>query len=284
MVIPHKSWCHEKGYIKNYNNQGTQIVECDFESALLNAEVNLVITEIGEMFQKERGFELALLGAELNQLKLAAAQEQALGENTSIKSSAIDKVNQRVKPDIILELYYKVHSSGVKKSIEFRLTAIDAYTSKQIGNANGIGEESFETNPSKLLLEAIHSNVTNLANQMQSHFDDQLLNGREISMSVRVFDSDFELDSEINGVSYQDIIEEWMSNNTVNKSFKMEATTTQIQLIEVRIPMYDERGKPIDASMFSKGLQKLLKEKTNLNVKRQDWGIGMVWLIIGNNK
>ncbi|MCB9240641.1 MAG: hypothetical protein H6608_05900 [Flavobacteriales bacterium] len=287
MVLPSKAWCNAHGYTIEIENQGIKVIESDFASALLDKNLNAVITEIGSKFQREFGFELKLLSATLDKMRSDAAIELALSSKSgsAVSQSPLDKILSASKPDIVLELDYTVNSvGGVKNSVEFRLTAIDSYTSKQIGNANGVGEPSFETVHSKLLLEAVHVHVTNLANQMQTHFDDQLLNGREIVVTIMIFDdNDFDLDSDVDTTTYEGLITNWFRQNTVNQAFKVDAhSETRMPVSEVRIPMFNEKGNPIDANDFVKGLQSLLALKSGVKVKKISVGLGQAILVMGN--
>jgi hypothetical protein len=74
-----------------------------------------------------------------------------------------------------------------------------------------------------------------------------------------------------------------MQTNTVNKRFNMsDASENIIRFEQVRIPIYDANGNPIDARAFAKGLQKHLKSTPyNFEVKLVTRGLGEAILILG---
>jgi hypothetical protein len=50
---------------------------------------------------------------------------------------------------------------------------------------------------------------------------------------------------------------------------------------QVRIPLYDEKNKALDARGWIKGLQKNLKEKYQIESKLMMKGLGQAQLVIG---
>ncbi len=287
MVIPSLAWCKEKGYIKKINNQGEELIVADYGAALTDKNMKLVITSIGSVFKRERGFELELLDAALQSIAADRAEEAGTSSksNASISNSPLDEILKKVTVDIVLDIDYTVNSAGgVKNKISFNLTAYDSYTNKQVGSATGVGPESFETVHDVLLLEAVNSYITNLANDIQTHFDEQLLNGREIKINISIFENaKSDLETEINGKSYQILIEDWLRINTVNKGYKIaSATDKKMYIKEIRIPMFDENNNPIDADRFAYKLQKYLENEGKIKIKKLKIGIGKVNLILFN--
>jgi hypothetical protein len=111
-----------------------------------------------------------------------------------------------------------------------------------------------------------------------------LLNGREIRLTVKRWNTwQYTLEDEIEGEEITDHINNWMRTNTVNKRFNMsDASENIIRFEQVRIPIYDANGNPIDARAFAKGLQKHLKSTPyNFEVKLVTRGLGEAILILG---
>ena len=80
-----------------------------------------------------------------------------------------------------------------------------------------------------------------------------------------------------------EIIENWISENTVQGRF---STTTYTQNVirfeQVRIPLYDDKGRANDTRRWLRDLRNLLsKNPFNLTSKIYTRGLGEVWLIIG---
>ena len=74
-----------------------------------------------------------------------------------------------------------------------------------------------------------------------------------------------------------------MQANTVKGRFNMsDATNNIIRFEQVRIPLFDNANKPMDARQFAKKLQKHLKaEPFNFEVKLMTWGLGEAILVLG---
>ena len=109
-------------------------------------------------------------------------------------------------------------------------------------------------------------------------------NGREITIKVKKFDSwDGDLEKEYGGKELGDAIEEWLKNNTVKGRFSTTDATENMMLFEqVRIPLFDEGGKAVDARQFVKGLQKYLAAApfTIVN-KLMTKGLGQAVIVLG---
>ena len=79
------------------------------------------------------------------------------------------------------------------------MEAFDAYTSKRIASSTGNGSHSNEIIPVQLE-KAILANIDPFAGQLQSHFDDMFTNGREIMLTIKIWDSwENDLETEFDG-------------------------------------------------------------------------------------
>jgi hypothetical protein len=109
-------------------------------------------------------------------------------------------------------------------------------------------------------------------------------NGREIRLTVRKWNNwDKDLDDDIEGEEIINHITTWMDTNTVQGRFnKTDASESVIRFEQVRIPLYDEKNKAMDARDFGKQLQKFLKAAPyNFEVKLMTRGLGEVILVLG---
>lgn len=289
MVVPSDIWCNEHGYMVNIENQGISTQTPDFKAALQNdMDLNLAIAKINELMS-ERGFPLRDLQAVLKSIEKSQAEDLVMTSSTSgasIAESPMDKLRNTAKADIIMELGYKINKTGLgKKSIEFILRGIDAYTDKQIAGASGNGAPSASAEVPVLIEEAILEKIDGFNNQLQDHFNDLFENGREVSVEIRVWDSsDTNLESEFNGEELSDIIEAWMSENTVSHRFSTdEVSETKMDFSQVRIPLYRPNGTTaMDTRSFVRQLEKHLKGAPyNLTCKTVQKGLGKARLIIG---
>lgn len=285
MVVPSKNWCIENGFTLNYNNQGKQEIESDYEMALAkNFDLKLVIAKINGMMA-DRGFPLKDLESSLASLKSSAAEEMLSSSKSGseLSESPVDKLKKVAKADIIMELSWKVNQRGPFKSISFILRALDAYTNKQVADGTGIGPENGAASVPVLLETAVLAHLDNFNSKLQNYFDDLFTNGREVGLKIRKWESfDGNLEKEFDGDELNAIIEKWVSENTVKGRFStQDATENMMNFEQVRIPLYDNNGRATDTRIWSRGLQKLLKDKYKIESKLTMKGLGESTIIIG---
>lgn len=290
MVVPSDLWCNKNGYTQTFDNQGIPIVMPNYEAALQNdADLMLAISKINEMMT-ERGFPLKNLESALKTLKNQAAEDAMLTskEGEAISETPIDKLKKVAKADIIMQLTYTINTTGPKRSLTFNLQGLDAYTDKQIAGSSGTGSPSFTTELPILLEEAVLSHIDLFNSQLQSYFDDLFVNGREITVRVKVWDNaDYDLEEEFDGEMLSEIIENWMADNTVLGRYNTSvATENQMYFEEVRIPLEEEvngKVRGVDARRWVGYLRKYLKENYEVESKLMMQGLGQAQLVIGGN-
>ncbi|TXB66089.1 hypothetical protein FRY74_05830 [Vicingus serpentipes] len=288
MVVPSDAWCIKNGYVMEFDNDGTTTKIPDYKKAMQeNTDILLVISSINDMMA-ERGFPLKNLESAMKTLASNAAEDNMRSSKesgASVNESPIDALKKVAKADIIIQLTWTVNTTGPKKSITFILQGLDAYTDKQIAGANGTGAPSFSAEVPVLLKEAVTAHIDNFSASLQSHFDDMFANGREVIIRIQTWDSwDGDLESEDYGDDELGIlIEDWMAENTVKGRFSTTDMTESMALFEqVRIPLFDERGRAQDARRFASGLRKWLKADPRLiESKLVMKGLGRATLILG---
>lgn len=287
MVIPANVWCTENGYMMTYNDLGTIKKVPDYKKALDN-DLNLlnVITKIGELMA-EKDFPLKDLSSSIRSIEQNAAEDEMTTSKTSgasLSESPLDRLMNRAKADILVEVVWKINTTGPKRSVTYTLRGLDAYTNKQIAAVQGTGAPSLSAEDAVLLEEAVIDKMDAFVSQLQKHFDDLLTNGREVVLDIRIFDngSGIDLESDFEGIELQEIIEEWVAQNTVAHRFNLTDATENIMRFEqVRIPLYRENGMPKDTRSFANDLRKHLKQKANLTCKILTKGLGRAELVIG---
>ncbi|MBK8367237.1 MAG: hypothetical protein IPL10_07410 [Bacteroidetes bacterium] len=286
MVVPSDNWCIMNGYFMEFDNQGTKVKIPDYKKALQeNTDLLSVISKINGMMA-DRGFPLKNLESAIKTLESESAENAMLTSKSgaAVAESPVDKLKKTAKADIIMQLTWKVNTTGPKKSITFVLQGLDAYTDKQIAEAGGTGAPSFSAETPVLLEEAVLAHLDKFNSSLQAHFDDMFANGREIIIRVKKFDSwDGDLEKDFAGKELGDIIEEWLKNNTVKGRFSTTDATENMMLFEqVRIPLFDEAGKAVDARGFTKGLQKYLSAAPYSIVnKLMTKGLGQAVIVLG---
>lgn len=286
MVVPSDVWCNQRGYMLEFDNQGTTVKVPDYKTALQeNSNLLVVISKINELMAS-RGFPLKNLESTLKSLESEAAENAMLTGKTSgasVVESPIDKLKKVAKADIIMQITWNVNTMGPKHSVTFNLQGLDAYTDKQVAGASGTGSELIGSNLPVMLETAVLSQMDNFNTQLMSHFDDMFANGREITLRVKKFESfkgDFE--TEYGGDELGNQIDKWVRDNTVKGRFSAtDATENMILFEQVRIPLFDAAGKAIDAKAWAKGLQKYLKDTFKIESKLMTKGLGQASIVVG---
>lgn len=285
MVVPSDIWCNMNGYMMEFDNQGRIVKVPDYKKALQeNLELMMVISKINELMT-ERGFPLKNLESSLKTLESEGAEEEMMTSRSGsdVNESPVDKLKKVAKADIWIQMTWAVNTVGPKRSITFNLQGLDAYTDKQVAGASGTGQPSFTVELPVLLEEAVLTYLDNFNVQLQAHFDDLFANGREIILRIRTWsNSETDLETEFGGKALSEIIEEWVSQNTVQGRFSTSDATENMMLMEqVRIPLYDAGGRAVDARGWARGLQKYLKTTYQVDAKLTMRGLGQAALVIG---
>lgn len=286
MVIPGDTWCSQNGYMSEYEVQGRIVNVPDYEKALqTDMDLVNVITKIGELMA-ERGFPLKDMASSIRSINQNTVEDEMTMSSTgaSLSETPLDRLLNRAKADILVELTWKVNNIGPKKSVTYTLRGIDAYTNKQIAATQGTGSQSFSTEIPLLLEEAAVERMDNFTSQLQNHFDDLLENGREITLNIRVFDdgSGRTLEEEYGDSDLPEIIDDWIAQNTVNHRYSLiDATEDVMRFEQVRIPLYRQNGMPMDTRHFVNELRKYLsKAPFQLKSRILTKGLGHADLII----
>lgn len=284
MVVPSDLYCNQHGYTQTFNNQGQTEVVPDYKRALQNDPQLLTgITVIGQMMA-DRGFPLKLMEQELKSLNEESAEDALLTSKSGadIAESPVDRLKKKSKSDIILQVTWLVNRAGPKYSLTFNLLGIDAYTNKQIAACQGTGAPTFSAELPVLIEESIANHLETFTTQLQNHFDDMFENGREITLRVKKWDdSEWDLESEFDGTELSDIIEDWISANTVKGRFNTtDATENFMYFEQVRIPLFDQNQRAMDARRWTRGLINKLKT-LGVPAKLMMKGLGQATIVIG---
>jgi hypothetical protein len=287
MVVPSDDWCTLNNFMMKFDDQGKIVKLPDYNKALdENTDLNSVISKIGELMA-DRGFPLVDLKSQLDKID----KDRARTNMTGVSESPIDVLNKTAKADIIMKVFWKVNSPGPKKSVEFRLQGIDAYTSKQIAAASGTGGQSFTSELSILLQEAVLSHLDNFNSQLMTHFEDLQTDGREGALVILVSEnasSNLEDIYTFKGkeAALKDIINRfWMPRNTVSGRFSMDENSENVmKFSQVRIPLYGDDGwggqMAYDFDTWGGNLKQFMKDELGIETKIQTKGLGEVEIIL----
>lgn len=286
MVVPEKAWCISQGFVKANDPKSP-----DYEKALLNSDVLNVITKMGGIMQ-ERGYPLKNLQAALDELKNESALDMALTSKADgeIVEDELDQLTRVAQADILVNIAFTRTTYGPRNMVEFRVTSIDAATSKQIGGETGRSSASGAP-ISALLEESVLGFIDNFSGSIQRHFEDIVTNGREGSVIFKIAsDCPLNFDSEVtlNGESGElnEVIDYWLNEHTVNGSFTQNGKTrNRLSYEQVRFPLFGKSkfgGKPkaINMDGFIKPITSFLSQ-FGISVATTPIGIGKAYVVLG---
>lgn len=294
MVVPSDNFCVSHGFTMTVNANGKDEVLPDYKKAMQGSdELRMVIIKMGAIMT-DRGFPLKDLEQTLKSIDTQSAEIAMLSSKSSgaaIKETPIDVLKRTAKADIIMDIDFNVKRQGPNNYITFSLKGLDAYTNKQVAAAAGTGKPSSAASADLLLEEAVLSHMDAFNGQLTKFFEDMFTNGREVTLTLRVWDNagvDFEQDFDVKGTNDQLSfhIENWLTENTVKGRFStIDATANMLRFEQVRIPMMfnlNGRETAMDTRRYISQLSKYLSGPPfNLDNKIYQRGLGEAWIIIG---
>lgn len=286
MVVPSDNWCVNNNFMDKFDNQGTSVEVPNYKRALQNSsDCNNVITKINTLMS-DRSFPLKDLSAVTKSMETNAAMDAMTVSKSGdgLAESPLDALKRNANADIIIELNWQVNTTGPKKSITYSLAAKDAYTDKQIAGCQGTGTPSLSAELPVLLEEAVVANMDNFCSQLQAHFDDMMENGREVTMEVKVIDngSGIDLTKEYDGEELTDIIDNWVSDNSVNHRYNLsQGSENFLKFEQIRIALYQANGRPNDTRRWARELTKQLNSKYQVPCRVDIRGLGKAVVFIG---
>ncbi len=281
MVVPSDAWCNQNGYMLEFDNQGILTKVPDYTKAMQeNTDLLLVISTLNGLMA-ERDFPLKNLETVLKGLtndRGLNAMRTSRDTGASVAESPVDQIIKTAKADIILQLTWTVNKLGPKTSVTYNLQGLDSYTYKQVATATGTGAPSFSVELPVLLEEAVQENIEDFTYTLQEHFDDMFANGREVILQILTWDDWY---GDLEELSFE--IEDWLDANTIEGRFSTTDVTDTYALFEqVRMPLFNERGRAMAARNFFRDLSKTLSAPPyNQPNKMATEGLGKVSIILG---
>ena len=284
MVIPSDHWCTSRYFTKVMDNQGKKVTINDYEAAFReDAELYSVAAKIGEIMAAD-GYPIKDYMQEYKSLMDEQTEEEVTMSSmgSMIEETPLDMLRRRVKYDIELRVDWTINKEEKGKSISVNIAAIDTYSNKQVAAANGTGKAS-DMIVVRLIEDALQKQMTNFTLQLNKHFEDVQTNGREITLQIRCWDSGMITleDENEDGDELIDVIAEWIEDNTVKGAYNLASNTeTRAKFEQVRIPMFNDKGRAMDARMFANQLRKYLREQS-IECKVMNKGLGEAVLVLG---
>lgn len=286
MILPSDNWCTQRYFTTTYVSSGTKVRVSDYQRAFQeDLEIKAVIGKIGELLT-DMGYSLKDCEQELKNIAVRTAEENVIQSKTSgvsLTESPLDMLKKRTKSDIVINADWTIKNEGSKHVVTLILEAFDSYTSKRIATSTG-SMDIVKSSITLTLEELVMKNINVFDSQMDKYFNDLKVNGREIVLTIRCWDNwENDLETEYDGEELIDCIQNWLNDNTVNKSFNLtDGTENFAQFEQVRVPFYDSKNNPVDARNFANRLRKHLKTSPyEISSKLIIRGLGEAILVLG---
>lgn len=289
MFVPSNSWCKEKGYGSMVDVNGTEEFVPNYTAALEDPELLPVLAELNGIMA-DKGFPALNMQGTMTTIKRRRAEEAAMESKSGNKVMTNDlrELRQQANADIMIYVSWTINRIGPKRSVTFTLDGQDRFTGYSVSTATGTGTPIYSVETAVLLKEAVNAHMELFADRLESYFTDLFDNGRIISLQIGVFENNpqgIDLESEM-GDDYKElreVIEDWVYENSQSHRYNLKDDSEIHMNFEVRIAMYDDRGRAQDARGWARGLISYLKkapysiEAIKLDVP----GLAEVKLVIG---
>lgn len=288
MVMPSDAWLSQNGYMNVVDNQGYTVYVPDYQKAIVtNTDLLPVISRINGLMA-DRGFPLKNLETVMKNINSQNAELSAITakDGSTVASNDLMALRQSARADIIIQITWSLNHIGPKTSVTYTMQGLDSYTGKEIATATGTGAPTFTAEVPVLLAEAVNAHIDEFCDRLQNHFDYMFENGRQVALKVNVFqnDNDVNLETEFDGKELKEIIEEWVSENTVNHRYNLsDDSELYMNFEDVHIPLFNDKDRPIAARDFGQSLAKYLRTTYKVEpIKVMNQGLGQCTLIFFN--
>lgn len=285
MLLPSDHWCSARYFTRSFDLQGKTMVINDLDAAFRDdSELAGVVAKIG-MVMLDCGYELKDYSQEMRAINDRQLEEEVTMSNGGgmIVETPLDMLRRNAKHDIEMCVDWNVSKAAKGKVVEFTIEAFDTYTSKRIASVSGVSKPSTD-NIAAILQETVKKSIADFDAQLKKFFDKQKVDGRETTLSIRVWDtSPYDLEEEFDGDELIYHIEDWLSENTVKGAYNLSNATESMATFEqVMIPLFDSKGRALDARRFANELRKFLRDEPfMIDCKVMMRGLGEAIIVIG---
>jgi hypothetical protein len=246
-----------------------------------------IILKIQELL-KENGIPNVDNGASiLSQIDIQRAEDNAImsDEGYEMAQGNFDKIRERIAPDIVVKVRYFITANGPEKYLTFNLQAIDAYTSEPVAVVSGTSGRTMSGILPLMVEAAVLDRMPDFVAVLNDFYEEASEYGRKIRFRIETVRNgvlEDGLETEFDGQYLNEIIENWVEENSVNGNYSVPASTrNRMTFNDVRIPLFNEKGRAIDARNWVGGLNELLKKTYGLKTDLYPLGLGEFQLIIG---
>jgi len=253
MIIPANTWMNENNYSYTEMEQGAKQVTYDYEAAFSNDPLlNAVVNSTGGKFA-ERGFTLTQMSEAIKQVNARIERNNLTGRTLSI----LDELANQVSADIILYLDYNIKPASLGRKIidRFSMTAVDAYTSENLGKAGLPGAPSVSESDELLVLERVEAFINDLEGTIKRTFDNYVENGRQVRIEFMVSPDAVDFGcwdfygTELSDGSYLfEYFDNWVAENGFKGRGNAEPSPSgETVNLYINVPLVDERGRAVKA-------------------------------------
>ena len=297
MIFPSDGWLKDNGYAKFVDNQGVKTLVPDYASALLDKNLNIVISTLDKMVS-ERGYPTVRLAETMKSISQGDAMDNAVeGRDGGVQETSIlDELLNVAKADITWKVTWSVETNGIQTWVSYGIDALDSYTNKSIGVANDDGTKSMSASVGALLRQSVTDKMDAFLSKHQDHFKNIAENGREIALDFRRFDSFeyyFNDDVEFKGreMEFSSLIRGFVGSIAKDRNFSFNPGENKIGITQLRIEMNEEVEdlfgggdpviEPMDATKFAKKISSFIKKQFGYPSKVTTLGLGKARITIG---
>ena len=297
MIFPSDGWLKDNGYAKIVDNQGVKTLVPDYASALLDKNLNIVISTLDKMVS-ERGYPTVRLDETMKSISQGDAMDNAVEgrDGGAQETSILDELLNVAKADITWKVTWSVETNGIQTWVSYGIDALDSYTNKSIGVANDDGPKSMSASVGALLRQAVTDKMDGFLARHQDHFKNIAENGREIALDFRRFDSFeyyFNDDVEFKGreMEFSSLIRGFVGSIAKDRNFSFNPGENKIGITQLRIEMNEEVEdlfgggdpviEPMDATKFAKKISSFIKKQFGYPSKVTTLGLGKARITIG---
>jgi hypothetical protein len=257
MIIPSDAWMKANGYMITENEQGAEQINYDYARAFRDDPIlDEAIRVTGGIFA-ERGFEFTNMSQTIKDVQSKIERNTVTGRVLSVK----DELALQVSADIILYFDFNIQDVGFgqRQVDRFTMSAVDAYSNKDLGSAGQAGPRSSATAVSDLVRERVLAFINDLEGDILRVFEGYLTKGREIT--IEVIGSPESIDygcfdvygTEVEGLMLYEWFNNWAAETSINGGGYADPLEESI-MINMNIPLLDEKGRPVQAINVATGL------------------------------
>lgn len=299
MIMPSKAYCFRHQYGQTMiDSDGREAFIVDYQKALLDENLRLIITGTEQFFQKN-GFPLANLGATLDKMDQSGALKSVSGSDVS----ATDLIIGSAKPDIYIDLDFTVARRGPQKQVQkLNLEARDAASTELIYGKIGDSSMSASASLTVLCQEVVNSYADEFLSELTEYFTEMFAKGRKIEVVfIMGGQSPYKFNDtiELNGKDYDlyQLIERQIRKLAKDSNYNITTNTSTELRFQMRCPIFREEEDPFDgttttvavsAANIGQDLRAFLNNRKffpfrdeQINIRVTPQGLGIVNIIIG---